>query len=199
LTNGTVTQTVDLGAALVNRGTGTGVATGSSIVVNFDRMGISITLDDTYTDGELSGLGFIVQGSVSGGTIQVGPKNSTSNQLTISVDNITTTGGVLAFLDTTSVQTITGAQSAIDDLDQAINKVSLTRGRIGASQNRLAFAIASNNNAIENMQASESAIRDTDMAEEVANFTKAQILVQAGTAMLAQANAAPQNILSLLR
>jgi flagellin len=198
LTNGTVTQTINLSSAFVNRGTGFGVATGSTVVMNFDRLGVSIILDDTYTDGELSGLGFVIQGSVSGGMIQVGPRNSTDNRISIDIDNVTTSG-VLSFLNTTAVTTITGAQSAIDDLDQAINKISLTRGHIGALQNRLGFLITSNSNAIENMQASESAIRDADVAEEVANFTRTQILMQAGTSMLAQANALPQNVLSLLR
>jgi flagellin len=199
LSNGTVSQTIDIGAALVDRGTGFGVATGSTLVLNFDRLGLAITIDDTFTEGELHNKAFLVQGSTTGGTIQVGAANNANNQLSISIDNVTTgTGGALNFIDTISVSTISGAQSSIDSIDQAINKVSLARGKIGATQNRLAFSIASNNNAVENVQASESSIRDADMAQEVANFTRSQILVQAGTAMLAQANVAPQSILTLL-
>jgi flagellin len=198
LTNGTVSQTIDLAAAFVDRGSGVGVATGSTAVLNFDRLGVALTLDDTYTAGELHNLAFVIQGSVSGGTIQVGPRNTSDNRISIDIDDVTT-NGTLNFLNTVSVGTLTGAQNAIDQLDEAISKMSLTRGHVGALQNRLGFLIASNNNAIENIQASESAIRDADVAEEVANLTRSQILLQAGTAMLAQANALPQNVLSLLQ
>ena len=73
------------------------------------------------------------------------------------------------------------------------------RGDFGAVQNRLEHTVANLGVTIENLSASESRIRDTDMAAEMVNFTKAQILSQAGTAMLAQANQAPQSVLSLLR
>ncbi len=93
----------------------------------------------------------------------------------------------------------TDASGAIDVIDQAIANVSAKRSKLGATQNRLEHVVNNLNVAVENLTASESRIRDTDMAMEMANFTKHQILSQAGTAMLAQANAVPQNVLSLLR
>lgn len=92
-----------------------------------------------------------------------------------------------------------GASAAITKIDDAIKTVSSTRANLGALQNRFEHTINNLNVAVENLSASESRIRDTDMASEMMNFTRAQILSQAGTAMLAQANQAPQGVLSLLR
>jgi flagellin len=84
-------------------------------------------------------------------------------------------------------------------IDTAIDNVSGSRGTFGAVQNRLEHTVANLSIYAENLQASESRIRDVDMAAEMVNFTKLQILQQAGTSMLAQANAAPQSVLSLLQ
>ncbi|WP_299036299.1 flagellin [uncultured Pseudokineococcus sp.] len=92
-----------------------------------------------------------------------------------------------------------GAQGAIDRIDAAISTVSTTRADLGAKQNRLEMTIKNLNVSVENLSASESRIRDTDMAAEMVSFTKSQILSQAGTAMLAQANQMGQGVLSLLR
>jgi flagellin-like hook-associated protein FlgL len=92
-----------------------------------------------------------------------------------------------------------GATSAISDLDAAIKTVSTTRADLGAIQNRFDHTINNLNVAVENLTASESRIRDADMAQEMVQFTRNQILSQAGTAMLAQANQASQGVLSLLR
>jgi flagellin len=89
------------------------------------------------------------------------------------------------------------AQSALDTIDSAINSLATIRGNVGAAQNRLSYAAANLSTTIENVQAAESVIRDVDMASEMTDFTKNQILLQAGTAMLAQANMAPQQVLSL--
>ncbi|PZN05927.1 MAG: flagellin [Bacillota bacterium] len=86
----------------------------------------------------------------------------------------------------------------IQILDEAINQVSTERANLGAVQNRLEHTIANLGVAVENLQAAESRIRDVDMALEMANFTRNQILLQSGTAMLAQANAIPQAVLQLL-
>jgi len=92
-----------------------------------------------------------------------------------------------------------GATDAIDLLDTAIKKVSTQRADLGAIQNRFDHTINNLNVTVENLTASESRIRDADMAQEMVQFTRNQILTQAGTAMLAQANQASQSILSLLR
>jgi flagellin len=92
-----------------------------------------------------------------------------------------------------------GANAAISLIDTAINSVSTARANLGALQNRFEHTINNLNVTSENLSASESRIRDTDMASEMMSFTRSQILSQAGTAMLAQANSAPQSVLQLLR
>ena len=91
------------------------------------------------------------------------------------------------------------ASTSLAAIDTAIGTVSGQRASLGAVQNRLEHTVKNLNVASENLAASESRIRDTDMAKEMMSFTRAQILSQAGTAMLAQANQAPQGVLSLLR
>jgi len=90
------------------------------------------------------------------------------------------------------------AQNAIGVMDQALEYVANVRSRLGAMQNRVEYRIANMQVARENLAASESRIRDADIAAETANLTKAQILVQAGTAVLTQANISPQSALNLL-
>ena len=97
-----------------------------------------------------------------------------------------------------SISTIEGANSMIGKVDAAIMKVSKQRADLGAYQNRLEFTAKGLMIGFENLQAAESRIRDTDMAEEMVSFTKNQILMQSGTSMLAQANMKPQSILKLL-
>lgn len=123
-------------------------------------------------------------------TVQVAIDDISASQLGTTVDS----NGV-AGIDVTS-----DPDTAIGVLDEAISQISTLRARLGAFQkNVLESNINSLMTAVQNVSASESAIRDTDMAAEVVAFTRNQVLVSAGTAMLAQANAAPQAILSLLR
>ena len=104
-----------------------------------------------------------------------------------------TTGGGLDFSSNAA------AQASITLLDSKISQISTARAQIGAYQNRFTHTINNINVAVENLSASQSQITDTDMASEMVNFTRSQILQQAGTAMLAQANQAPQSILKLLQ
>ncbi len=97
------------------------------------------------------------------------------------------------------VSTQRGAQNSIDKLDSAIASVSKQRSLLGAVQNRLEHTIANLDNTAENLQAAESRIRDVDMAEEMVQFSKNNILQQAAQSMLAQANQANQGVLSLLQ
>ncbi|MGN6242592.1 MAG: flagellin N-terminal helical domain-containing protein [Motilibacteraceae bacterium] len=148
----------------------------------------------------------LLDGSYNG-TFQVGANSSSDNQIALDL----TTGGALSGVSISgftssglstsgaSLSTVSGALSAIDTLDTAIKDISTVRAKLGASQNRFEHTINNLNVAVENLSASESRIRDTDMASEMVNFTRSQILSQAGTAMLAQANQAPQGVLSLLR
>jgi flagellin len=102
-------------------------------------------------------------------------------------------------LDTQDVLSVAGANSAIQSVDAALTSVSTLRSTLGAIQNRFQSVINSLQAVSENLSASRSRILDTDFASETASLTRAQILQQAGTAMVAQANSAPQNVLSLLR
>jgi flagellin len=90
------------------------------------------------------------------------------------------------------------ARNAISTIENAINSVSMQRAQLGAFQNRLEFKIQNLNNQAENVSAAESRIRDADMAKTMTEFTKNNILFQASTAMLAQANSLPQSVLQLL-
>lgn len=92
-----------------------------------------------------------------------------------------------------------GANRAIGTLDEALKKINKQRADIGAYQNRLDHAVRGLDIGAENLQAAESRIRDTDMAKEMVEFTKNQVLTQAGTAMLAQANQSTQSVLSLMQ
>ncbi|HVL98965.1 MAG TPA: flagellin [Egibacteraceae bacterium] len=132
----------------------------------------------------------------------VGAGNGTANQLSITADlRIDTGSATNGFLgvDLGAIDLTTGADAAIATLDTAIANTSTVRSELGATQNRLESAVRNLSVAAENLSAAESRIRDTDMAEEMVSFTRSQILQQAGTAMLAQANQVPQTVLSLLR
>ncbi len=129
------------------------------------------------------------------GTFQIGANAGESLIVTQAQTYDATSLGV-ATLDFTASG---GASAALVSIDAAISTVSAGRAKLGAVQNRFEHTIANLNVAMENLAASESRIRDTDMAIEMVQFTRSQILSQAGTAMLAQANSAPQSVLSLLR
>jgi flagellin len=98
-----------------------------------------------------------------------------------------------------SLGTPDDANRAIGTLDEALKKINKQRADLGAYQNRLEHTVNGLNIGAENLQAAESRIRDTDMAKEMVEFTKNQVLTQAGTAMLAQANQSTQGVLSLLQ
>ena len=120
-----------------------------------------------------------------------------SDTLTFSEDLALASNDVLGATGLNSLSLTSAAQTAISVLDTAIDQVSTTRSKLGATQNRLEHAIANVSVAVENLSAAESRIRDADMAAEMVTFTRNSILQQAGTAMLAQANAVPQSVLSL--
>jgi len=117
--------------------------------------------------------------------------------VTFAVITTASVGGV--DISGTSLTTAEGASSAITTLKNALAGIATARGDLGAGMNRLQSAVAVLQNMAENTQAAESAIRDANMAEEIANLTKYQILAQSGMAALSQANAVSQNVLTLLR
>ncbi|NCT92764.1 flagellin [Cellulomonas sp. APG4] len=144
-------------------------------------------------------------------TFQVGADGDANSAIAVDLANadvstVTTALGLQADGSVTgdgtsgfSVADHTEAQATISLIDDQIGAVSTARAELGAYQNRFEHTIKNINVAVENLSASESRIRDTDMAQEMVSFTRAQILSQAGTAMLAQANQIPQGVLSLLR
>jgi flagellin len=140
---------------------------------------------------------FNTQKLLTGGlnaVIQIGANASQSISVRISASM-----GTALFSAAIVVTTQAGANTAITTTNNALTKVSTQRAKLGAIQNRLEHTIKNLDTGAENLQASESRIRDVDMAKEMMNFTKQNILQQAAQAMLAQANQAPQGVLQLLR
>ena len=195
LTAATNTYTLSGGAA----GTyvGTNAAGAGSLTISFGPNGssgsIKFEFDAThvaFADGDT--LDFTVTNT--GAKIQTGA--NANETLDISINSMTSTGLGLNTLD---ISNRAGASTAITTVQNAINTVSTQRANLGAIQNRLEHKINNLDTSAENLQAAESRIRDIDMAKQMTQFTTQNILVQAATAMLAQANSAPQNVLSLLK
>jgi len=135
-------------------------------------------------------------------SFQIGAGTSTvTDQIAINLSDMTSTSGSLAtaVASTSGISTASAATSAMTAIDNALDQVNSARATFGAMQNRFESVISNLQVAAENQTAAKSRIMDADFAQETANLTRAQILQQAGTAMLAQANAAPQGVLSLLR
>jgi len=142
------------------------------------------------------GNSFLINGSVSGAiTFQVGATNDSNDQIGLTFNSATATAlGVNAL----NISSNSGAQAAMTTLDTALTSINAFMGDVGSSQNQLQYTINNLTTSIQNYTASTSTIEDVDMAAEVSNMTKNQILQQSAMAMLAQANAQPQSILKLL-
>jgi flagellin len=198
--NNTVSQTLNLNTVL----DGNQVATGSTAVLNFDRLGISMTVAGNdvsgaagdYEVGDLDGKTIVVTGA-AGGSFQVGANDGAEDRIGVNIADMRASG-VFLNLSTLSVGTQASAQTAITQLDQAIAKTAQVRGDLGATMNRLQHSMNFTNNSIENNTNSEATLRDADLAVEVTRLTRGQVLSQAATAMLAQANSNPQRALRLL-
>ena len=141
----------------------------------------------------------LVDGTISGAanqlSFQVGMNNTANDRITLSLANTTSTG---LSIDTDSLDSSTAAQAAITALDTALKTINTERSTLGSTQNRLQMTISNLGNMYENMAASNSRLKDVDVAEETAKFTRNQILSQAATSMLAQSNSLPQSALSLI-
>ena len=148
----------------------------------------------------------LVDGSLASGVsagsqilIQVGIDSSSSSRINLNQQiDLTSISATALALDVLAVSTASAALTALGSINSAIDTVTAGRGKIGAVQNRLVRTISNLSISVENLQAAESAIRDADIAEEVALLTRNQILVQSATAAVAQANLAPQSVLQLL-
>lgn len=138
----------------------------------------------------------LVDGSISGGIdFQVGMNNTANDRINLQLADTSSTG---LSLNNSSLSNTTSAQAAITALDTALKTINTERSTLGATQNRLQMTISNLGNMYENMAASNSRLKDVDVAEETAKFTRNQILSQAATSMLAQSNSLPQSALSLI-
>lgn len=188
VTKGTTTETATLADA--------GGTAGS---VNFSQLGISFNYTGAMVADTLGAALDTANLSVSAGStaaFQIGYQSTTQSQLGVTIGDIRSAALGVASGD---IATAGGAFSSLATIDAAISTLADERASIGSYQNRLSYASANLAITQENFTAAESTIRDVDMAAEMTAFTKNQILVQAGTSMLAQANQAPQQVLSLFR
>ena len=157
-----------------------------SLVKEIDRITTSTNFNNTkLLDGSLGTTPL---------TLQIGAE--TTDTITVAVAELNSNGLTVDALD---VKSVSGANAAIATVKTAINKVSTERAKLGAIQNRLEYTINNLDTTAENMTAANSRIRDTDMAKEMMNYTKMNVLTQAAQAMLAQANQQPQSVLQLLQ
>ncbi len=190
LTEGGVSQTITVAnEAAVGAGT-----------LNFDKLGVKMTLAGTVNFTAAGNTGTVVTTGNSA-TIQIGANSGQTLSLSFNDMQATALGsGVGAYV--VDVDVTDAAQSfatRLGIIDDAIEQVSNERAKMGAAQNRLEHTINNLGTSSENLSAAESRVRDVDMAKEMMEYTKNNILSQAATAMLAQANQAPQGVLQLLR
>jgi flagellin len=191
---------------------GSGPVAGASQTLSFASMGVSITIASSTGAGETAanltaGLQgkTVITGAGSGATFQIGANENETLGVAFADARASSFAGfaaaITAFTNaTTGTGSITATAGALITVtDAAIGTVSTQRAQFGAVENRLNHTVASLSVASENLNASQSRIKDLDVAAEMVTFTKNQILQQAGTSILAQANSAPQNILTLLR
>jgi len=166
---------------------------------------LNAELDRISTTTSFGGQSLLDHSAAYKGTFQVGANTTGADQIAVDLGTAAfgAVTGVTGFdstgLGVDALDLVTAASAAITAIDTAIKGISTARATLGAYQNRFEHTINNLNTAVENLSASESRIRDTDMAQEMVQFTRSQILTQAGTSMLAQANQAPQSVLSLLR
>ncbi len=139
----------------------------------------------------------LINGSQGGITFQIGATNAANNQMTISFTGATT--ACLGVSTGIGIDSLTSAQAAMTALDNALTSINTAMGSVGGLQNQLGYTINNLTTSMQNYTSSTSTIEDVDMASEVSTLTKNQILQQSAMAMLAQANAQPQNILKLLQ
>ena len=158
----------------------------------YDALGNAIDLDPTEVSGQKDLTGALQL------KLHVGADATSNNQISINIDSMSSKGLGISGIRVDGADD-SNALDAIDTIKQSIQIVSAQRSALGAVQNRLEHTISNLDNVVENTTSAESRIRDTDMAEEMVNYSKNSILQQAGQSMLAQANQANQGVLSLLQ
>ncbi|NDP48259.1 MAG: flagellin [Sulfuriferula multivorans] len=189
----------------------TGTAAGGNLIFS-KADGSNLSLTETLGGNAVGGLAGLTGTQVSRGTVTL--SGSGVDGITITGANATFAGANIsaatsqattatvnngAALSTADISTVAGANAALSIIDAALTSINSSRGNLGAIQNRFTSVVANLGSTVENLTAARSRIQDTDFAAETASLTRGQILQQAGTAMLAQANQLPNNVLSLLR
>ena len=208
-TEGYLQETTDI----VQRIRELAVQASNGIYTEEDRMQIQVEVsqlvaevDRIASQAQFNGMnmltGAFAQDSVSGRVMQFQIGANVDQNETVYIGTMTATSLGLREFGGEGIMSIASpddANSSIGTLDEALKKINKQRADLGAYQNRLEMTVAGIDIAAENLQASESRIRDTDMASAMVEYTKNSVLAQAGTAMLAQANTSSQNVLSLLQ
>jgi flagellin len=190
LSDGTDTQTLTVSA------------TGAQ-EMNFSSFGVKFNTNSTFTvtgttDSFSANNTFKVSGTTASFMVSASGSYALNDQVSLTNADLRVDQASGLNINSNSISSQSNAQTALTAIDTAIGKVSTVLANIGSAQNRIDFARANTDATIENFSAAESIIRDVDMAAEVTEMTRFQILQQAGTAMLAQANSAPQGVLQLL-
>ena len=194
-----VTATFSATGVVLNAADGRNVTVTAAGNANAYDTNTGITAGNTTTTGSTANATSTLTLSSSGsaGIVVAGTAGQTKTALTAAV--VTATSTLNAGVSSLNLGTAAGAQSALATIDAALAAVNTSRASLGAYQNRFASSVVSLQTTSENFSASRSRIRDADFAQETANLTRGQVLQQAGTAILAQANSAPQGVLALLR
>ena len=179
------------------------LTTSDRVAADAEVQSLLSEVDNIASFTTFNGFSLLNNGATTGAattfTFQVG---SQQNQTVVATIANTCTGQLklgIAPANTIDVSTQAHAQAALTSLDFAINQINVMRGGIGAASNRLQYEINNIGVSAQNLKAAESQIRDVDFASEMSTLTQNQILMQSATAMLAQANAQPQSVLSLFR
>ncbi|AVJ33180.1 MULTISPECIES: flagellin [Stenotrophomonas] len=203
--SGTPATTADIATFTLTSAQGT-VTFDALKVENTDAAGAGKALA-THINAKIGETGILAEADATGALTLTSVKDSVKADGTLV--QLASTGGVTVagnttvpakqYADKIDVSTVKGAQQAMEVVDKALGAINSTRADLGAVQNRFTSVVANLQTSSENLSASRSRIKDTDFAKETAELTRTQILQQAGTAMLAQANQVPQGVLSLLR
>lgn len=199
----TITETLqrmrDLSVQAANNGA-VGSADRQKLETEFSQLGSEVKriIENTQFNGKK-----ILNGSLQHANFQIGADTAVDNQISINISNLAGVNSLSAlFGDQHSIgsnATSAAVRLTIDAIDTAIQKIDTFRSNLGAVQNRLTTTITNLQSSVVNQTAAKSRIMDTDFASETANLSRGQILQQAGTAMLAQANQSTQSVLQLLK
>ena len=201
--NGTVYEFVANAGDKVTTEGAVAVLVGADVDASIANLNKALESEGVTVEKATNDLLFKPMSNGKGLTLQIGATGDAYNKVTINVGNMSSKGLGIDNLRNIGIMSQDAASAALDQIkngaDSAINTVSSVRAELGAMQNRLEHTINNLDVAAENMQSANSQIRDTDMAKEMMEYTKKNVLTQAAQAMLAQANQQPQSILQLLQ